>query len=454
MIMPWEGGKAAPTLQRNLQRRKRSTESQLASITPRPRFASTPGPPQDTAAQPAHGAAQPGLCVIHPKTSALNPSYTSWSARRELGQHQGCSRCSLAGRSGPCPNSQVWEPCPQQRMCQCSGSTAPEHLDHRVPAWQDWKGPLWVTQPNPLPKQGHPQQAAEHHVQGGLEYLQRRRLHSLPGQPGPGLRQTHPFQGTLGWSCSLGTEEPSGAAVALLAGTLPAAGTGQDTRAQRNLPATTPAGSTVLMPGRPTSAGRPHILAAVTHPLLNHRPLRRSSRGSRSPNGPWTRASPPPCAKADAYPVAGPPRRKRSCQPKPWLFLGMAAQQDSVAGAGKGAPGHAGCCRSEPHSCTGGTILPVWGFHPSSGAQGAAPGAFNPGSTPVPPFSQHQLGYFTVIRIWGQAWTRHQASGSKQQLRGGELPRTSQGSSRGEQPVLFLGVNIKEKTSKPPLAFP
>jgi len=53
-----------------------------------------------------------------------------------------------------------------------------------------WKGPLWVTQPNPLPKQGHPEQAAEDLVQAGLEDLQRRRLHSLPGQPGPGLR--HP----------------------------------------------------------------------------------------------------------------------------------------------------------------------------------------------------------------------------------------------------------------------
>ena len=37
---------------------------------------------------------------------------------------------------------------------------------------------------------GHPEQAAQHRVQAGLEYLQRRRLHSLPGQPGPGLR--HP----------------------------------------------------------------------------------------------------------------------------------------------------------------------------------------------------------------------------------------------------------------------
>ena len=53
-----------------------------------------------------------------------------------------------------------------------------------------WQGPLGVTQTNPLPKQGHPEQAAQHRVQAGLEYLQRRRLHSLPGQPGPGLR--HP----------------------------------------------------------------------------------------------------------------------------------------------------------------------------------------------------------------------------------------------------------------------
>jgi len=53
-----------------------------------------------------------------------------------------------------------------------------------------WKGPLWVTQPNPLPKQGHPEQAAQHHVQAGREYLQRRRLHRLPGQTESGLR--HP----------------------------------------------------------------------------------------------------------------------------------------------------------------------------------------------------------------------------------------------------------------------
>ena len=44
--------------------------------------------------------------------------------------------------------------------------------------------------PTPLPKQGHLEQAAQDLVQAGLEYLQRRRLHNLPGQPVPGLR--HP----------------------------------------------------------------------------------------------------------------------------------------------------------------------------------------------------------------------------------------------------------------------
>jgi len=53
-----------------------------------------------------------------------------------------------------------------------------------------WKGPLGIPQLNPLPKQGHPQQAAQDLVQAGLEYLQRRRLPSPSGQPGPGLR--HP----------------------------------------------------------------------------------------------------------------------------------------------------------------------------------------------------------------------------------------------------------------------
>ena len=47
---------------------------------------------------------------------------------------------------------------------------------------------LWGSScPTPLPKQGHLQQAAQDLVQSGLEYLQRRRLHHLPGQPVPVL---------------------------------------------------------------------------------------------------------------------------------------------------------------------------------------------------------------------------------------------------------------------------
>jgi len=44
--------------------------------------------------------------------------------------------------------------------------------------------------PTALPKQSHLQQAAQDLVQEGLEYLQRSRLHKLPGQPVPLLR--HP----------------------------------------------------------------------------------------------------------------------------------------------------------------------------------------------------------------------------------------------------------------------
>jgi len=44
--------------------------------------------------------------------------------------------------------------------------------------------------PTLLPKQGHLQQAAQDLVQAAPEYLQRRRLHSPPGQPVSVLR--HP----------------------------------------------------------------------------------------------------------------------------------------------------------------------------------------------------------------------------------------------------------------------
>jgi len=56
---------------------------------------------------------------------------------------------------------------------------------------------LWGS-PSPTPL-GHPQQPAQDSVQAGLEYLQRRRLHNLPGQPVPvlALRPGRPEPGGL-----------------------------------------------------------------------------------------------------------------------------------------------------------------------------------------------------------------------------------------------------------------
>jgi len=63
-----------------------------------------------------------------------------------------------------------------------------QRLGHvRIPAWSGLEGTSVDHPVQPLPKQGHPAQAAQDLIQAGLEYLQRRRLHNLPGQPGPGL---------------------------------------------------------------------------------------------------------------------------------------------------------------------------------------------------------------------------------------------------------------------------
>jgi len=49
--------------------------------------------------------------------------------------------------------------------------------------------------PSPLPKQGHLEQASQDLVQVGFEYLQRRRLHNLPGQSVPVVRQPQSKKG-------------------------------------------------------------------------------------------------------------------------------------------------------------------------------------------------------------------------------------------------------------------
>jgi len=53
---------------------------------------------------------------------------------------------------------------------------------HRIPAWQGLAGPSVGHPAQPPPKQGHPEQGAQHRVQVGLEYLQRRRLYCHEGQ--------------------------------------------------------------------------------------------------------------------------------------------------------------------------------------------------------------------------------------------------------------------------------
>ena len=73
------------------------------------------------------------------------------------------------------------------------GFTHTESQNHRMSGvGRDlWGSPS----PTPLLKQGHPEQAAQDRVQAGLEYLQRRRLHNLPGQPVPVLH--HPQREVL-----------------------------------------------------------------------------------------------------------------------------------------------------------------------------------------------------------------------------------------------------------------
>ena len=66
------------------------------------------------------------------------------------------------------------------------------HITHKITESQNGRG--WNSAGHPVqpprPKQGHLQQAAQDLVQAGLEYLQRRRIYNLPGQPVPVLR--HP----------------------------------------------------------------------------------------------------------------------------------------------------------------------------------------------------------------------------------------------------------------------
>ena len=137
------------------------------------------------------------------KWSDLSDALITRRRRRSLQRQRFCRALQQACVAAPGPRDGAWRG--RQRAGTAAGMATVGSCPHgtlhpRSAAGQDritesqngggWQDPLWVTQPNPLPKQGHPEQAAQHRSQAGLEYLQRRRLHSLPGQPGPGLR--HP----------------------------------------------------------------------------------------------------------------------------------------------------------------------------------------------------------------------------------------------------------------------
>ena len=76
-------------------------------------------------------------------------------------------------------SSMAWETAPHR----ASGDT--ESQNHRmVGVGRDLCGSY---SPTPLPKLSHLEQAAQDPIQASLQYLQRRRLHNLPGQPVPVL---------------------------------------------------------------------------------------------------------------------------------------------------------------------------------------------------------------------------------------------------------------------------
>jgi len=82
--------------------------------------------------------------------------------------------------------------CNGEYKCELSGANkllVPDHTDRRVESGSSSATRDLCGSPSPAPllKQGHLEQAAQNLVQVGLEYLQRRRLHSLPRQPVPVL---------------------------------------------------------------------------------------------------------------------------------------------------------------------------------------------------------------------------------------------------------------------------
>ena len=104
-----------------------------------------------------------------------DPAETTATASAQTQAHggrEGCGRTgSDAGRMGPlCFSIPPRDPACRS-PCHRAGGARWRMWVSRSPGglWgltasqhgRGWQGPLWVTQPNPLPKQGHPEQAAQ-----------------------------------------------------------------------------------------------------------------------------------------------------------------------------------------------------------------------------------------------------------------------------------------------------
>jgi len=104
----------------------------------------------------------------------------------------------LSPGTGISPNTWIWGTCPVPLGPAADSSALPPHhlsrgcctesQNHRM--FRVGRDLCGSSSPTPLLKQGHLQQAVEDFVQVGLEYLQRRRIHNLSGQPVPVLH--HP----------------------------------------------------------------------------------------------------------------------------------------------------------------------------------------------------------------------------------------------------------------------
>ena len=125
-----------------------------------------------------------GIIVFFSCASSINVSDEEEPASLTPTPQSSLYKANLANQilvEGTCPELN-----PKDNQPESSG----KFCGYRITESQNgrgWKGPLWVTQSNLLLKKAHLQQAAQDLVQVGLGYLQRRRLHPLPGQPVPGL---------------------------------------------------------------------------------------------------------------------------------------------------------------------------------------------------------------------------------------------------------------------------